>query len=529
MTMSLNNFLKNLSPKKFADDMKDKAKLQETLTKLGLASNLALIDFVEYMITNAKKLINEEKRNEGLLILRYIKALHPQVPESLHAHFYLTLADSFLLANDYEGAKKAASKAGSISNKLNDPKLQIKVYNLLFVISRTIGKDKAMGYLLKSKAIAEKNDLFENIVFCDVNIGLIHLFKNEINKAIEYCESSLNLINTHPYPDEKIIMPSDFFLQLFTDNPGLAVVEKNKTIVSNGVNVVLRAIKTLKSDYEGARRLTLLTSILKLSDTLLESTIGQIDNFVEGLKQNKRSTFYTAVANGIAGYKEYKLALVYFEKALSYTEYLSDVENRRVRKGYAYTLAQLLGVSMIYDLESSSQTTQLLKKLSLTLNSNSFLGSKGKRIEFRNAVSESDAAFALSRKLIEEKLLVSLKDKYTLSSNIISFFYKNSREDILENLEIFTINAITQEDEVQSILLAGTTIDEKDVKKKRKAFSGYQIIGHLIPESLKENKHIEDFDIRFINDLLRAPQRFKKIEILIPDSEINITYKPLFQ
>ena len=132
-------------------------------------------------------------------------------------------------------------------------------------------------------------------------------------------------------------------------------------------------------------------------------------------------------------------------------------------------------------------------------------------------------------KLIEEKLLVSLKDKYTLSSNIISFFYKNSREDILENLEIFTINAITQEDEVQSILLAGTTIDEKDVKKKRKAFSGYQIIGHLIPESLKENKHIEDFDIRFINDLLRAPQRFKKIEILIPDSEINITYKPLFQ
>ncbi len=526
MTVLLHNYLKSTKPQTFANNVKDKSKLTKILADLQLKKYLTIIDLVEYMLTECKKQYNLGNKDEVMIILRHVKVLLPLVPKTLTAFFYLALADSFLLSNDYEGAEKAVKKADALAQKLNSPAIQIKVYNMLFVINRTIGKDKAMSFLLKSKELSEKHSLHENIVFCDVNIGLVHLFKKETNKAVEFCSNIIDIITSKPYPNEKIIMPADFFLQLFSENPGLAVASKNKNIILNGVGVVLRAIKFLKSDYEATRRLTILTSILKLSDSLLEPSIKQIDDFVEGLNRNKKAIYYSAIAQGIAEYKEYKLALVHFEKAIEFSSYSPDDEQRRIRKGYAYTIAQLLGISMIYDLASSSQTTQLLKRLTLKLNNSCLIGEK--KVEFANAVNDSDAAFALSRNLIEEKLLFSIKDKYELKDNISKFFYRNSKEDILENLEIFVIASLNHDDEIQSLLFVGTTMDEKDLRKNRKVFSGYQIIGHILPKKLRENKHKEDFVIKFLSDLLRAPQRFKKIEILIPGDDITISYKPLF-
>ena len=527
MTLLLHNYLKSTKPQTFANDAQDKSKFSKILEDLQLGKNLTMIDLVEYMLAECKKQFNLENKDEGMTILRHVKVLLPLVPKALSAFFYLALADSFLLSNDYEGAEKAVLKADVLAKKLKEPKIQIKVYNMLFVINRTIGKDKAMNFLLKSKELSEKHSLHENIVFCDVNIGLSHLFKKETSKAVEFCSNAIDIITSKPYPNEKIIMPSDFFLQLFSDNPGLAVVSKNKETILNGVSVVLRAIKFLKSDYEATRRLTILTSILKLSDSLLEPGIKKIDDFVEGLNLNKKAMYYSAIAHGIAEYKEYKLALVYFEKAIELSFYTTDNEQRRIRKGYAYTIAQLLEISMIYDLETSSQTTQLLKRLTLKLNDSCLIGKKDQNVEYANAVSDSDAVFALSRKMIEEKLLVSIQDRYKLKDNISKFFYRNSKGDILENLEIFVVTALNHDDDIQSLLFVGTTIDDKDLKKKRKVFSGYQIIGHILPEKLRENKHNEEFDVKFVNDLLRAPQRFKKIEILIPSGDITISYEQL--
>ncbi|MHA1592895.1 MAG: hypothetical protein ACTSUP_10565 [Candidatus Heimdallarchaeaceae archaeon] len=528
MTVLLHNYLKSTKPQTFAKKVKDKSKLTKILADLQLEENLTIIDLVEYMLSECRKQYNLGNKDEVMIILRHVKVLLPLVPKTLTAFFYFALADSFLLSNDYEGAEKAVKKAEVIAQKLKNPKIQIKVYNMQFIISRTLEKDKAMSFLFKSKELSEKHKFYENIVFCDANIGLMHLFKKETSKALEFCSNTIDIVTSKPYPNEKIILPSDFFLNIFSDNPGLAVVSKNKETILKGVGVVLRAIKFLKSDYEATRRLTILATILKLSDSLLEPSIKQIDDFIEGLNRNKKALYYSAIAHGVAEYKKYKLALVYFEKAIEYSSYISDDEQRRIKKGYAYTIAQLLGISMLYDLSSSSQTTQLMKRLTLRLNNSCLIGEKDREVEFANAVNDSDAAFALSRNLIEEKLLISIKDKYELKDNISKFFYRTSKEDILENLEIFVISALNQDDDVQSLLFVGSTMDEKDIKKKRKVFSGYQIIGHILPKKLRENKHNEDFVIKFASDLLRAPQRFKKIEILIPNDDIVVSYKQLF-
>jgi hypothetical protein len=99
---------------------------------------------------------------------------------------------------------------------------------------------------------------------------------------------------------------------------------------------------------------------------------------------------------------------------------------------------------------------------------------------------------------------------------------------LLNDLELFTINAISQENELQSLLFVGTNFDEKQLKKKKKVFSGYQILGHIIPESIQSEKHFEDFDMRFVYNLIRSPQKYKKIEIMTTSEDIPISFEPLF-
>ncbi|MHA1551611.1 MAG: hypothetical protein ACTSQC_06680, partial [Candidatus Heimdallarchaeaceae archaeon] len=172
MTVLLHNYLKSTKPQTFAKKVKDKSKLTKILADLQLEENLTIIDLVEYMLSECRKQYNLGNKDEVMIILRHVKVLLPLVPKTLTAFFYFALADSFLLSNDYEGAEKAVKKAEVIAQKLKNPKIQIKVYNMQFIISRTLEKDKAMSFLFKSKELSEKHKFYENIVFCDANIGL---------------------------------------------------------------------------------------------------------------------------------------------------------------------------------------------------------------------------------------------------------------------------------------------------------------------------------------------------------------------
>ncbi len=524
MTVALHNYLKSIQPKELLARTNDSKKFTDMLTHLELSTELTVGNFVEYMIVESKKLINKENRKEALIILKHVKPLLPKVHDSLAAFFYLTLADSFMLANDYEGAKQSVNKANAIANKLNDPRLQTRVLNMLFVIHRTVGKDKAMGYLLKSKEISEANEFYDNIVFCNVNIGLMHYFNKEINKAADYCVEVIDIIHSNPYPDSKLVMPMDFFLQVFSENPELVVVDKYQNAILGGVKLVLKAINLFKNDYEATRRLSILVSFLKLSAKIVEPILKELDNFIEKLSNTKKSIYYAALASGIADYKDYQYALIFFERAMEFLQHTKDDNQRIIKKNYAYTLSLVLGISMLYDLQSSPQTTQMLKNLGIKTNTDNLAAKADKFISFKNAVKDSDAAFGISRELIKDKLIPSIKDQYEVQRSITNFRYSNSREDILENLEVFVINTITVDDEHESLLLVGTTMDEKELKKKKKVFSGYQIIGHIIPPSLKSVKHIEDYDIEFLNNLMRSPQKFKKIELLLTADEINTTF-----
>ncbi len=528
MSVALHNFLKSQDPKEFSLRIKDRKQFQNILAHLKLDKNLSKDNFVEFMLRETKILFSSEKRKEGMIILRTVKALLPQVSKKNHSTFYLRLSDSFLLANDFEGAKKAVNKAHAIAVSEDDPYLKVRALNLLFIIHRTIGKEKAMEYLLKSKEIAAQNDFHEDLVFCEVNMGLIHFFKKEVNKAFDSCKNMIEIISNNPYPDNKVLMPADYILQLFSDNPGLVAVAKNHETILKGVNIVLRAVKILKNDYEATRRISILTSFLKLSDKLIETSLIEIDSYIENLNNNKKALYYSAIANGILGYNESLGTLMYFEKALKFTKYLSDEAHRKVRKGHAYTLSNLIGMSMIYDLETSSQTSQRMKNLSIKTTHPSLLGEKNTNILYRNAVNDSDAAFAISKQFLEENLLVILKDLCVVKKTISDFTYQNSRENILEYLEIFCINILNFEDEIISLLFVGTTMSEKDLKKKRKIFSGYQILGHILPKSLESEKHVEDFDVQLIYDLMKSPQKFQQIEILTNSDELDLDFKSTF-
>ena len=530
MSVAPHNFLKSFKPRILAEKVRKRDSYEEILIQLGLDKRFSKNDFVAYLLVECKKLLNKEQRNEALIILRSIKAILPQVPINYHAEFYLRLADSFLLANDYEGAQKAVSKSEKIALKLNDSNLIIRVYNLLFIIYRTIGKDKAVEYLHKSRKLSEENNIYENMVFCDVNLGLLHFFKKEHNKAADYCKSVIDIITEKPYPNEKLLMPADYFLQIFSENPGLVVAPKYKNTILKGVSIVLRALKILSNEYEATRRITILTSFLKLSDKLVEKSMGIITDYIENLNTNKKSIYYSAIGRGIGDYKDFQYALMYFEKALEFVSFIKDDEQRKIRKGLAYILSSSIGISMLYDLESSPQTSQNLKNLAIKTNSKNLLNEKqDATISFKNAVSDSDAAFSIKRKYLSENLLDILKDKYEIQRNIIAFTFQKSNKELINNLEIFCINTLTQEDEVQSLLFAGTTMDEKNIKKGKKIFSGYQILGHIIPKNMQSQKHIEDFDMRFLFDLIRAPHKFKKIEFLVSSDDIDITYTPFFK
>jgi len=528
MSVALHNYLKSQNPKEFSMKIKDQKQFQNILTHLKLDKQLSKDDFVEFMLEETKVLLSAEKRKEGMIILKMVKVLLPQVSKKIHAAFYLRLGDSFILANDYEGAKKAVNKAHTIAINEDDPYLRVRALNLLFIIQRTIGKEKAMEYLIKSKEIATKYNFYEDLVFCEVNIGLMHFFKKEPNKAFESCRNIVEIISKNPYPENKIIMPADYFLQILSENPGLVAVSKNHETILEGVNIVLRAIKVLSNDYEATRRISILTNFLKLSDILIEPSLKKINTYVENLNNNKKALYYSAIANGILGYKESRNTMVYFEKALKFVKYLSDEEQRKVRKGYAYTLSNLIGISMIYDLETSSQTSQRMKNLLIKTTWPSLLGDKNKNIIFRNAVNDSDAAFVVSKEFLEEKILTTLKDLCVVQKTISDFTYTKSRKDILKNLEIFCINILTFDNEVISLLFVGTTISEKDLKKKRKIFSGYQILGHILPTSLESEKHLEDFDVQLIYDLLISPRKFQKIELLTNSDDLDLDFKTIF-
>ena len=321
----------------------------------------------------------------------------------------------------------------------------------------------------------------------------MHFFNKEYNKAADYCVEIMEILSTKPYPDNKLVMPMDYFLQVFSENPGLVVMEKYQDTILAGVKIVLKAFTLFKNDYEATRRISILGSFLKLSQKIIELSLKEIESYIDKLSNKKKSIYYSALASGISDYKEYQYALIFFEKAMTYLKYTKDENQQTIKKNYAYTLSLLLGISMLYDLQSSPQTTQMLKNLKIKTQKDNLAAKAKQFISFKNAVKDSDAAFGISREIVEKSLLTSIKDRYEVHKIITQFSYSNAREDILENLELFVINTINIDDELESLLFVGTTMNEKELKKKKRIFSGFQIIGHIIPPSLRFEKHIEDY------------------------------------
>ncbi|MHA1868598.1 MAG: hypothetical protein ACTSVB_03865 [Candidatus Heimdallarchaeaceae archaeon] len=500
----------------------DDKKRKRFLTSLEIKKEMDVNSFVDFLLSKTYELLLQEKRPQALILLKRIKPLIPLSSKENYIKFYLNLANSFILNNEYEGAKKAAEKAKNMAFKINDPELIIKTLNLLFVIYRTLEKDKALEYLIKSKQIAEKNNIIENLVYTEVNIGLMHMFSKKINEAADSCKRVIELVD-NSYPSTKLHMASDFFLHLFSENQGLIVAPKYKSMVVDGVNLVLRTLSEVNNPNEIAKRLSILTMMSKISDEQVERILPLLLDFVKQHKTTKKAILYAAIANGLGDYKGYSKALSIFPEALKNTKKLTDDEQQRIRKNYAYLLANAVNISMVYDLASSSSDIVKLKNLMIKTDSDTLFGKPG-FYKYRSAITDSDAIFGFKRTDIKKKIIENLKDIIKITPAIRSITHEKKNDEIIENIEIVLINVVTCKDEMCSLLLSGSTVNEKSLKKKKRVFDGYQIIGHILPNSVLSQKHFEEFDILLIYELIKSPQKFKKVEIVLVSENVQRNY-----
>ncbi len=520
------NFLKSIPIEYFKNNIEKDTFRKKICKEFGLKENASVDEIANYLLVRARKLIDAEKRTDALIILKRVKAILPMVDKKIKIYFYITLANSFILANEYEGAKKAAEKARSLAQALNEPKLIIQSLNILFAIYRTIEKDKAIKYLLKSQQIAEQNNIYENIVYTEVNIGLIHLFNHKITEAADSCKKVVEVLLKHPYPNNKIHMPADFFLHLFNENNGLIVSPKYKETFVKGVDIVIRALKQMNNVSEKARRLSILLMSLKISDEIIDKVLDKILTFVEEEKVEDQAMLYAAIANGLGDYNGYKRSLSIFQRAMKVVDRAPDEQQLRIHKNYAYLLSSALNITMVYDLATSKSNILQLKNIRIKTDKKSLLGPAG-TYKYRSAINDSDAIFGLTEKDIVKKLLAAIKDKYKVTPCIIDFRHNNGSSDLVKNIELLIINAVDFKDQLTSILLSGSTVKEKTLKKKKKAFESYQIIGHIVPPEIAQKKHFEDFDIYFIYSLMKSPQKYKAIELLKASEELKINYESL--
>ncbi|MHA1686646.1 MAG: hypothetical protein ACTSYD_09620 [Candidatus Heimdallarchaeaceae archaeon] len=528
MKEMLYNKLKNLSLSQIVDSFKTDESYNKLLSKLQLDKKTRKEDFISLLLKEIKQNIKSEKRKEAFYLLKILKKLLPFSSVKQKVEYYLQLSDYFILGNDYKGAEKAAQKAKALVSKTSDPSLHIRVLNMLFVIARTLKNDNAIEFLLKSKRLAEEHKFYDNIVFCDVNIGLIHLFKKEYTKAAEYVMKVVSIVSTHQIPKEKMIMPADFFLHVFSESPGFVKVPKYRETILNGISIVLQAIEVMKDEYYAIRRLSVLIGILLISEELVDSATKIINKFIEKCSNSLKAAYYAAIASGFSDFKGYKMAIVYFKKAISYVRYTNEDRQREIRKKYAYILAKALNIQMIYDLQSSTNLTQKLKDISIQLESNTLIGKKGDKVRFANAVAEADAVFGIKRDFIEKKLFNSIKEMCHIVPSISEISHSKARGALIQSIEPIVISALDHENSLHSLLLVGSVLDEKSSRRKGKQFEGYQIIGHIVPTNKKQGKHWEEFDVEFLYELLTAPQKYKDIEILIVNDKADIDYKKIF-
>lgn len=525
----LYNKLKNTSPQQFSEFFADEKSFSSLLSKLKLSSSISREDLVKLLLAEIKQYIKSERKKEALYLLKLLKKVLPLVPIKYKVDYYLQLADYFILSNDYSAAEKAVNKAKISVSKLTDPERHIKVLNMLFIIARTLKNDDAINYLLKSKQLSEKHKIYDNLVFCEVNIGLIHLFNKEYTKAAECAINVVSLVSKHKFSKEKILMTADFFLHLFSESPGFFKVPKYHDTILKGINIVLEAIDLAKDEYYATRRLSILVNTLLLSEELVEKATKIINHFVEKKPKSQKAYYYSAIATGFSDYMNYKMAIVYLRKALEYIKYVNDDKQREIRKQYAFILSKALNINMIYDLQSSTNIAAKLTKITIELDKDTLLEKKGAKIIFANAIAESDAIFGIKRDMIVKKLFNSIKEQCTIVKAISHMSHSKSREDLISSVEPVVIVARGHNtQEISALLLVGSSLDEKTAKRKTKIFEGYQIIGHIVPSSRKHGKHWEDFDVDFLYELLTAPQKYSKIEILTVSDNVEVQYKAVF-
>lgn len=154
---------------------KNSNKEAEALTKLGsILINIEQNKKADSLFNIAESLYNQTKNISGLVDINLQRGLN------------------FLNWDKFELAEQSFLTSQEMNVKLQDTKIESKLWNNLGIVARRKGDyDKALEYYLKALLNHEQNDLSKGKTLN--NIGIIYKSLGEYEKALEYYKESLSI------------------------------------------------------------------------------------------------------------------------------------------------------------------------------------------------------------------------------------------------------------------------------------------------------------------------------------------------
>ncbi|PWJ42260.1 tetratricopeptide repeat protein [Sediminitomix flava] len=113
----------------------------------------------------------------------------------------------FYLSKDLDSTYYLTSQALQLVEGLDLPHLEIEANRLMGNYFMHKGEEEdALGYFLKSKSVAEENELPIEIAFANNNIGIVYLIKKELETASTYFSEAEKVLKSHS-EESKVVLP----------------------------------------------------------------------------------------------------------------------------------------------------------------------------------------------------------------------------------------------------------------------------------------------------------------------------------
>jgi Tfp pilus assembly protein PilF len=230
----------------------------------------------------------------------YTLTLGPEHPDM--ANIYLIFSDIYNQQGDYKRAMDLAEKSLKIKNKQNDSDDKNLAFSFLSMATNYTMQGNypnALEYYGKALDVAEKTVGADNIIVADIfnNLAIVHRKLQNYSAALEYYSKSL-LIKEQ---------------SLGLDHPKIAETFSNIGAINFTLGNFTQALENQEKAY------TILEKTLWVNHPTMVKLRENIDTTLDSInkKNNRAVSYFIDQGDGFITAKEYKSALLSYQKALS--------------------------------------------------------------------------------------------------------------------------------------------------------------------------------------------------------------------